>query len=220
MTTAVLGPYGDWWTNQLFGLSKKFPAWAECFDALSENYLRCLAYEMSHLEPLAPCPEHVFRPFADLCPDQIKILILGQDPYPTPGMACGRAFAISSPEFKISVSLRNLHKALNGTCDFTLQQWVDQGVFLLNASPILTVPKCVNLWVPFTRHVITWLMSKSSEHRKLTCVFMGRDAEALLAKCPPNSNVKIIVTPHPAERTGKFVQSNLLEQLRDANIRW
>ena len=74
--------------------------------------------------------------------DQVKVVILGQDPYPTPGHAHGLCFSVM-PEVKpIPKSLNNIYKELESDLGIvnsngSLQSWADQGVLLLNS--VLTV---------------------------------------------------------------------------------
>ena len=74
--------------------------------------------------------------------DQVKVVILGQDPYPTPGHAHGLCFSVM-PEVKpIPKSLKNIYKELESdlgvvNSNGNLQKWADQGVLLLNS--VLTV---------------------------------------------------------------------------------
>ena len=74
--------------------------------------------------------------------DQVKVVILGQDPYHGPGQAHGLCFSVQ-PGVRIPPSLRNIYKELHQDIGFTipahgyLQKWADQGVLMLNA--LLTV---------------------------------------------------------------------------------
>ncbi|WP_288902140.1 uracil-DNA glycosylase [uncultured Sneathiella sp.] len=74
--------------------------------------------------------------------DQVKLVILGQDPYHGPGQAHGLSFSVP-PGIQIPPSLRNIYKELNRDLGLpfpnhgNLEQWADQGVLLLNA--VLTV---------------------------------------------------------------------------------
>ena len=76
-------------------------------------------------------------------PDDVRVLILGQDPYPTPGHANGLAFSVT-PETPLPKSLANIYRELSE--DFgahppngDLSGWADQGVLLLNTA-LSTLP--------------------------------------------------------------------------------
>lgn len=94
-------------------------------------------------EQIAPTPENVFRALKETPVDQVKVVILGQDPYQTPGLAQGLAFSIPKeikPGWKaFPSSLRNISKAiaLDGYKPLVhgdLSEWAKQGVLLLNAT--------------------------------------------------------------------------------------
>jgi len=75
-------------------------------------------------------------------PDQVKVVILGQDPYPTPGHAHGLCFSVLADVKPIPKSLINIYKELQDDLGIEnhnghLQSWAEQGVLLLNS--VLTV---------------------------------------------------------------------------------
>ena len=87
-----------------------------------------------------PSQKNVFRAFED-CPfKKVRVVILGQDPYPNEGQAIGRAFAVSKSTKKVPRSLNNIFKEV--LLDYpgelepepTLESWAKQGVFLLNIT--------------------------------------------------------------------------------------
>lgn len=88
---------------------------------------------------ICPPQDQIFRAFELTPPDKVKVVILGQDPYHTPGQANGLAFSIANGN-PIQPSLRNIFKelvsdigcAMPKTTDLT--PWAEQGVLLLNAA--------------------------------------------------------------------------------------
>lgn len=91
---------------------------------------------------LPPAPQ-VFRALEQVQPDEARVVILGQDPYPTPGHAHGLAFSADAGTQPLPRSLNNIFKEMQediGTRPRTadLGFWADQGVLLLNT--VLTVP--------------------------------------------------------------------------------
>ncbi len=119
-----------------------------------------------------PKGNFIFRAF-DECPfDKVRLVIIGQDPYHTPGVANGLAFSVN-PEQRIPPSLINIYKELKAdlgveppkTGDLT--RWARQGVLLLNAT--LTVRKGEPAshqgkgWEQFTDEVIR-IVSEKKEH--------------------------------------------------------
>ena len=88
--------------------------------------------------PVFPHPSKVFRAFELVAPQDVRVVILGQDPYHTPGVADGLAFSTPS-ENRVPPSLQNIFKELRAEGfetkdDPDLTRWAQQGVLLLNAS--------------------------------------------------------------------------------------
>jgi uracil-DNA glycosylase len=96
-------------------------------------------YERVLLDPQTqPSPERIFRAFTFFHPSATRVVILGQDPYHTPGVADGLAFS-TLPGNRVPPSLQNIFKELRAEGFETednpdLTRWAEQGVLLLNAS--------------------------------------------------------------------------------------
>ena len=109
----------------------KFDSLLEFFNSDSSGY-----------QEIYPAPTQIFRVFK-LPLEKIKVVILGQDPYHTPGVADGLAFSVQTA--KLAPSLRNILKEVKSDIGQTIIQngdltpWLEQGVFLLNN--VLTVEK-------------------------------------------------------------------------------
>jgi len=93
-------------------------------------------------EPWQPAPEHLFRALALTPPEAVRVVVLGQDPYPTPGRATGLAFGFPPGE-RPRDSLANILGELAADtgirrADGDLTGWARQGVLLLNT--VLSVP--------------------------------------------------------------------------------
>jgi uracil-DNA glycosylase len=89
-----------------------------------------------------PPDEQRFRALEALAPDAVRAVILGQDPYPTPGHANGLAFSVA-PGTPLPRSLKNIFRELEddlgvARADGDLSDWVENGVLLLNTA--LTTP--------------------------------------------------------------------------------
>lgn len=98
--------------------------------------------ELKEGKQLLPSPEKIFAAL-ELCPpERVKVLLLGQDPYPTPGDAHGLCFSVETDR-PIPRSLRNIFKELKTDLDLdppshgNLESWARQGILLLNT--VLTV---------------------------------------------------------------------------------
>lgn len=94
-------------------------------------------------EQIQPAPENVFRALRETPVEKVKVVLLGQDPYQTPGLAQGLAFSIPKeikPGWRsFPSSLRNISKAIaldgyQGLAHGDLSHWAQQGVLLLNAT--------------------------------------------------------------------------------------
>ncbi len=88
---------------------------------------------------VAPRPERVFAALVATRLAEVRVVILGQDPYPTPGHANGLAFSYAGPA-PLPRSLSNIRRELaddvgrEGPADGDLTGWAEQGVLLLNTS--------------------------------------------------------------------------------------
>ena len=150
-----------------------------------------------------PSPKHIFRAFELCAPKDVKVVILGQDPYHTPGVADGLAF--STPVHNdIPPSLQNIFKEIereykrgcNKNPDLT--RWAEQGVLLLNAS--LSVRKgeanshADYGWHTFTDAVISDL-SDNYEHIVfiLWGAFAGKKSWLI-----DETKHCILMSPHPS----------------------
>lgn len=158
-----------------------------------------------------------FKVFKDLQPSKIKVIILGQDPYPQRGVYTGYAFDNANSE-KLSPSLRNIFKEIDRTYPenehelildrWDLSRWVKQGVFLVNTalSVIEGSPGShIELWRPFT---IEWIKRLSSYRNDLIWLLWGAQAQEF-TKYINNPSHYIINTGHPSplNTTNPFVGS-------------
>lgn len=112
---------------------------------------------------ICPPQEQIYRALELTPPDKVKVVIIGQDPYHTPGQANGLAFSIANGN-PIQPSLRNIFKELVSdvgcpmpkTTDLT--PWAQQGVLLLNATLTVEAHKANSHsgwgWQTFTTAVI------------------------------------------------------------------
>lgn len=126
---------------------EKAPAWKPYLDAeFQKPYMQALK---QYLRAQKDAHKVIFPPSADWFhaleatpPDQVRVVILGQDPYHQPGQAHGLCFSVR-PGVRIPPSLQNIYKELQSDLGITppghgfLDAWAAQGVLLLNA--VLTV---------------------------------------------------------------------------------
>ena len=137
-------------------------------------------YENKTIYPPKPL---VFRAFAtDL--NKVKVVILGQDPYHTPGAAHGLAFSVPSTE-RIPPSLVNIYKEIDDDIGShanksgSLKSWQEQGVLLLNNVLTVEAHRAGSHrghgWETFTEAVIKYL---SETRENLVFILWGRDARS------------------------------------------
>jgi uracil-DNA glycosylase len=148
---------------------------------------------------LTPGLDQVMRAF-ELPLQKVRVLMLGQDPYPAQGMACGLAFA-HSPGTPIPQSLRNLMKELKTDLPAVsnsgdIVRWVPQGVLLLNSALTTQVGssgKHQETWREFIEAVVNELDRYRAG--KLTCLSLGTKANKLSQLIEQGS---IVSAPHPS----------------------
>ncbi len=118
------------------------PAWQTLLQSeLQKPYIAQLAQALTlayQRECVYPPREALFSAFALCQPEDVRVVILGQDPYHEPGQANGLAFSVS-PGTPLPPSLRNIYQELEADLGIPpsrngdLRHWAKQGVFLLNS---------------------------------------------------------------------------------------
>ena len=146
------------------------PGWQKALVA-QRALLEELELRLSDVTNLAPPTEKVMLAF-QTDPDDVRVVILGQDPYPGAGLAVGRAFAVGG--HKLPGSLRNIFKELvsdldppplSGMPDPDLHGWQSQGVMLLNRS-LTTIENSAGAhtkigWWQFTEAALSHLLQNN-----------------------------------------------------------
>ena len=179
---------------------------------------------------LAPEYENVMRALS-VSIESISVVIIGQDPYPTPGHAHGLAFSVSSSVTPLPASLRNIFKELESdvgipvSANGDLSRWVQQGVLLLNR--ILTTESGYSLkhellgWQKITNEIARIL-----GQRPVVAILWGKNAQELSHLFDPGLT---ITSAHPSPLSAyrgffgskPFSQTNqLLESIGLPVIRW
>lgn len=178
--------------------------WKELSEETNEYYFKniisFLKKEQAEGKTLAPNKDDIFRVFRSLPYQDVKVVILGQDPYPTPGHANGLAFATNGQQ--TPKSLLNIFKEIESEFGSKpksndLLNWLKQGVFLLNTSLSTIEGKTFahkEIWQPFTDSVIRKINEKEDP-----VVFMlwgkpAQDKKRLIT----SSHHLILESPHPS----------------------
>jgi uracil-DNA glycosylase len=148
-----------------------------------------------------PAAHHILRAFEQPLSD-VRVLIVGQDPYPTPGHPVGLCFAVDRQVRPLPKSLVNIYKELNADLGIDaadhgdLTGWSEQGILLLNR--VLTVRPGAPAshrghgWEEFTEAAIRSLVDRSGP---LVAILWGRDAQTL---GPLLGDVPQIASVHPS----------------------
>lgn len=179
-----------------------------------------------------PAGDHVLRAFE--CPlSDVKVLITGQDPYPTPGHPIGLSFAVDRDVRPLPRSLGNIYAELESDLGIPpaphgdLTAWSDHGVLLLNR--VLTVrPGEAGShrrwgWEQVTELAIRALVARD---RPLVAILWGKDAASLQ---PLLGHTPVIVSAHPSPLSARrgffgsrpFSRANaLLEGLGASPVDW
>ena len=148
---------------------------------------------------ICPSKKNIFRAF-QLCPyKELRVVCIGMDPYPQPGVATGILFGNSPTveERLLSPSLKVVKKAVNATSDFdnTMKKWARQGILMINSALTCKVNQIgshVAIWRPFVSKLIHNL---SRTRPDIIFVMFGAQAQSFNKEIEGN---KIINVKHPA----------------------
>ncbi|MCI1935945.1 MAG: uracil-DNA glycosylase [Bifidobacteriaceae bacterium] len=186
------------------------PEWAENLAPVEPDIRHMgdfLRGEIAARRPYLPANDNIFRAFA-MPMRKVKVLIVGQDPYPTPGHPIGLSFAADPSVHPLPASLRNIFTEMvddlqvpfpaNGD----LRPWAHQGVMLLNRCLTVSVDKPASHrgkgWEAVTEQAIKALNARTDENGKplpLVAILWGNDARSLK---PLLNHAVIIESPHPS----------------------
>lgn len=146
-----------------------------------------------------PLKENVFKAFELTSPDEVKVVLLGQDPYHTPGQAQGLAFSLPD-NAPTQPSMRNILKELEsdlGESRYSqdLTSWGEQGVLLLNAS--LTVKEGQpNSMAKDWEQVTKWFIEAIDNlPQPIVFILWGKNAQSFM---PMIKHKDIIHSAHPS----------------------
>jgi uracil-DNA glycosylase len=177
--------------------------WAEALEPVAPQIAAMgdfLRQEVAEGRTYLPAGENVLRAFKQPFED-VRVLIVGQDPYPTPGNAVGLSFSVA-PDVRLPASLRNIYKELvddlgvpmpsNGD----LTPWTKQGVLLLNRVLSVEPGKAGSHrgkgWEAVTEQAIRALAERD---KPLVAILWGRDARNLRPLMP---GVPCVESAHPS----------------------
>lgn len=180
------------------------PDWAEALEPVADRIAamgQFLRREVAAGRTYLPEGDRVLRAFAEPLVD-VRVLITGQDPYPTPGHAVGLSFSVAPDVRPLPRSLVNIYRELESDLGIApsasgdLTPWSRQGVLLLNR--VLTVRPGAAAshrrkgWEAVTEQAIRALVERGGP---LVAILWGRDAQSLR---PLLGDVPVIESAHPS----------------------
>lgn len=182
------------------------PGWADVLAPVQDRIATLgdfLRAEQAAGRTFAPSPSRILAALA-MPFDAVRVLVVGQDPYPTPGHAIGLAFAVARDVRPLPPSLGNLLSEYESDLGLPrpthgdLGAWVEQGVLLLNRC--LTVRHGApgshrgNGWEQVTDTIVDALLARDTP---LVALLWGRDAQQLGSRLR-RDGAAVLEAPHPS----------------------
>lgn len=197
--------------------------WKTLFEENKENFAEISEDLENHQKkygPFVPCKKDIFNAYRWTPPNTIKVVIIGQDPYPhmtniegeLMPRAIGLSFSVRKQDY-IPVSLQNIFLELKRSIPEykmpkhgDLSHWTKQGVFLLNSCLTVDInnPRSHNLiWMGFIKKTIKFIDDFNPQ-----CIYVlwGKDAQKINSLL--SSSNTVLESPHPASRTTNFIGNN------------
>lgn len=195
------------------------PYYRKLYEFMKEEYSRAVIY---------PPADDIFNAFHFTPLSQVKVLLLGQDPYHNVNQAHGLSFSVLPSQREIPPSLQNIYKELQDDCGCYipnhgyLKKWADQGVLLLNTVLTVRAHQANSHqgqgWEQFTDAVIE---AVNAQDRPIVYLLFGKPAQTK-KKMLTNSKHLVIEAPHPSplsayrgffgckafSRTNEFLKAN------------
>ena len=180
------------------------PGWASALEPVAPDIAALgdfLRAETASGRGYLPAGANVLRAFTQPF-DDVRVLIVGQDPYPTPGHAIGLSFATDRHVRPLPRSLQNIYRELNDDLGIEpashgdLDSWAEHGVLLLNrvltVQPGLAGSHRRKGWEAVTEQAIRALVGRGAP---LVAILWGRDAANLR---PLLGDTPVVESAHPS----------------------
>lgn len=182
--------------------------WPELKWWSSQDYQNVLTYlEAEDDWVLSPRRDRVFSGLADIDCSMVRVLILGQDPYPDNKLSTGTAFSIPKRVIPANFprTLRTIYKEYADDLKLPvpshgcLRRWTDQGVLLLNAIPSLGKGGSLSHdWKEY--HSLTREIVETLQQKGIVFAFLGSVARRFEEYVTDDVNNRVICTSHPSPR--------------------
>jgi len=219
-TIKIKPRYNPNWSVYEFATQCPPTGWEKVFEGLKDELLDIsnqLDQEVQLNGPYYPAKRNIFKALELIKPEDVKVVIIGMDPYPGEYngqcYANGLAFSVDRtiPTEKIPASLKNIYKEVKANYPNAqlntgdLSSWAQQGVLLINAS--LTVRPGVpgshkKLWAGVVKAII----SKVKENEHVVFVFWGKDAQRYMADA--GNKCQKLSSGHPSPMSVKLFLGN------------
>ena len=187
------------------------PAWAR-FDGTEKAplELEIAVRQAANANALCPPLASVWRAFELTAPSEVRVVLLGQDPYHGVGQAHGLAFSVADPTLSAPPSLRNMFKErasdlqLDETRATDLSDWAEQGVLMLNTSLTTELGTAgAHQHLGWELLIQTVLLNLMQSHEALVWILWGRPAQTLHANLLKEHGQSrpmdtLIASPHPS----------------------
>lgn len=209
----------------MFNENNKFTSWKKFLNVeVTKPYFSCLWSKVKdgyNKKILFPHQNNIFRAIEITSLDDIKVIIVGQDPYHNIGQSNGLAFAVNDGQ-TLPGSLKNICKEIVSEYGLmhaktNLLSWANQGVLLLNS--ILTVVKhkpmsCKDWgWEKFTLNLIKYVLDNNN-HVVVIC--FGRYSQKFLSDLNYQNHCFLNCThPSPLSAYNGFFNSNIFKKAND-----
>jgi uracil-DNA glycosylase len=193
------------------------PSWMKFFDqdkikkAFYQGLYMTVDSAKKNNAVLCPLPEYALMPFILSDMNDLKVVILGQDPYPDLGDACGASFSLNNPSISDRVSTASLKPILGSAMKFShvseanhgcLFNWINQGVLLINVTPFILLSgkgtpnvRIVDIWALFANELVKALCAVNPN---IVWVLWGGDAKAYQRII--STTMSVITCHHPSPR--------------------
>ncbi|MDB5428870.1 MAG: ung [Phenylobacterium sp.] len=208
------------------------PSWEEFIDSNSELLISekwgILTVLRSVDQKYLPRESQIFKILRLLPLHEVRVVMVGQSPYPDPRDACGIPFISGSNRTTKSLSVLLTEAGANHHIDHNeaVRGWIRQGVLLLNAAMTIGIEGAPgeeylrdhgNMWKEFILSLLEYITTNVKD---VPVVLMGRDAWSLeeSAKTP-----HIIKVPHPVARNDSFRGCGVFDKVNEVletRINW
>lgn len=196
-------------------------SWNDFFSIeFEKKYFNILVNKIdNYSNQIYPTQEDIFKIFRLIDVEQIKVVIMGQDPYHNYQQANGIAFGVNigvNPPPSLKNIAKEIYKEYNQQLiDYSLESWVKQGVFLINS--IWTVFKNNPLsckdwgWEEFSQNLLKYICKKNN---KVVFVCFGNWAYKYVSSINLK-NIIILKTSHPSPYSANkgFIGSNIFKKI-------